>query len=930
MIRIARSLSLVMLSCLAVSAPAAPIDNVKQKVSAFDSTHAHNPPAAVDGKGGGSPDAFTPATYVHRYGLNHMERTGSPEFGGAGWIDTWTNDCSEPASPTPESPARLRLDYQKPEAIAQFALYFPCQGNMDGYLPELAHAAAVKTVEVFRSDDGATWESAVRIQQLEWTHPQIVRIPNPIPARYYLFSFEAMAPGNNALRLYEIEAYTDPKEPIATKPITPQAEPAAETPTGSGPSSGNLAAGAWKGEWQADPAGLKLNLEQGAARFAVPIDLKPDNQTPAAPWQSMTAKSGTAGIAAPASGGSAMCRITAEELGVRLTVTIPPPAPWTARGSVMVRVPVANAKFRFLPEYLGSTEPAKSAWPGWYLPTVMASITTDQGTIALAPSTDRHRIGIDGDSMTIRLFPDETGEASILLIPVDGDWVKAFQTVVYGVWDFKTLKQYRPAAQTALGMIKWLMVDSVWSEEWQQLRSFPDGEFFFVFYGAPYAIPALWQRAIIAGDAEAERKVKLSAKFLLEAPVRVKDGPMKGGFYSQMAGTKAQYTLTDQAHQHWMVTHTTGAAIWALLYHQTMLPQRDPAIDAAIVESADHLLRLQQPDGGWFYAYFENGTLGTGHFMDSGTIWNIWSLWRAGKALGREDYLEAARRGRDWWVAKFLDKHHFTGYWEDSNHKGVIWPTRDGYPAQMATLAFLEMGDTQHAVESANFLATWIHTRTPYYRDYWTGYGNMGEQWTWPANIYLVPGSAYAFQQIEEHAPQPEMFRAFTTIAKSVAWWVDEEGSGYFPSEASGFTAIHKTELSRSYWVDWCGAQEGSRTIMWMLAEVNKRCGGRIAIDPETLRGTVDGKAAHPWQPDGSVTVRVPGEGTTPQANQLNWMGYRAGDTFYLAVLNDQPEGVSGVTVELGKELGEGRERLDLAAGEMRVLSWRLGGQAPP
>ena len=489
-------------------------------------------------------------------------------------------------------------------------------------------------------------------------------------------------------------------------------------------------------------------------------------------------------------------------------------------------------------------------------------------------------------------------------MPIDGDWVKAYQVAVHDVWGFETMRQYRPTAQTALGMLKWLMVDKVWSEEWQHLRSFPGGDFFFIFYGAPYSIPALWQRAIISGDAEAERKVKLSAKFLIEAPVRVKEGPMKGGYYAQMAGSKEKHTLTDQAHNHWLTTHATGAAMWALLYHQTMLPERDEAIDAALVESADHLIRLQQPDGGWFFAYYEDGTLGSGRYIDSGTIWNIWSLWRAGKALGREDYLQAAERGKQWWLTNFLDKHYFTGYWEDANTHGVIWPTRDGYPAQMATLAFLDMGDTEHAIEAANFLATWIHTRTPYYRNYWTGYGNMGEQWTWPANIYLVPGSAFAFQQIQQHAPNPAAFQPFTSIAKAVAWWVDDEGSGYFPNEASCFTPIHLTELTKSYWVDWCGAQEGSRAIMWIIAEMNKRSQGLIAIDPETLRGTIEGEAAHPWQPDGSVKVTVPNEAMGNQANQLNWLGYRAGNRFYLAVLNDQAQAQDGVQIELAPELG--------------------------
>lgn len=238
----------------------------------------------------------------------------------------------------------------------------------------------------------------MRIAQLPWTSPQVVEIPDPKPARYCLFSFEAMAPGNNALRLQEIEAYLDADEAITTEPLTRDDWPAQPSaPPGGGEPGGKLQAGKWRGTYDLTTGGLQLKLANSEASFELAVSLKPDAQGASEGWHSVDAGGVPAFVAKSAAGGWVGARLTAERLGVRLSVSMPPPAPFTEPRSLMIRIPVSGARYRFIPQFLGSTEPATWAWPGYWLPTNMAAIQTDRGTFAIAPDTDRPGHGSPSD-----------------------------------------------------------------------------------------------------------------------------------------------------------------------------------------------------------------------------------------------------------------------------------------------------------------------------------------------------------------------------------------------------------------------------------------------------------------------------------------------------------------------------------------------------
>lgn len=182
----------------------------------------------------------------------------------------------------------------------------------------------------------------------------------------------------------------------------------------------------------------------------------------------------------------------------------------------------------------------------------------------------------------------------------------------------------------------------------------------------------------------------------------------------------------------------------------------------------------------------------------------------------------------------------------------------------------------------------------------------------WFAAYSAVASDVEGFAPMRQYRPvtraamfaDQAMWRPYTTIAKAVAWWVDEEsGAGFFPGEASAHVPIHAIPLRKSYWVDGCGAQEGSRVIWWTLEAVNQRSAGLVVIDPMTLKGTLDGKPGRPYLPDGAVQVTVEGEGRAPRATQVNWMGYRTDDGFYLAIVNDVELAAKGVRIQTSDAL---------------------------
>ncbi len=853
-----------------------------------------SPAAAVDGVGGGSPWPFAYRCYIRRPWLSDAMRKGHPDTGGAGWLSPWTPDCSETGAPSVVWPARLLLDYGTPVPVAQLAIYFPRRGNGDTYLTPTAYAASLQSVEVLRSDDGITWESSVRIPSLPQTSPQIIVIPAPKPSRYYILSVESMSLGNDALRIYEVETYTDPDAKIETEDLfpAPPAPPAGERSQSADPNPSSLPD---RYGFQVTQEGFDLSWKTERGAIPVSVSATPDGKPGTPPWNKVDSHEST--LQADVEGGSCVIHVAPGPQGLHLTVRMPP-LEGRARRFIYLRFNVPDARVRFIPAYLWSREPVKSAWPGHWLPTCMAAIETSTGTFFVAPDSDQCRIGIQGDDISLCLFPGPAA-ASTLLSVVDGDWWKAYQSVVTQVDKFTKIPQLRPASQAAFGITRWLMGKENWSETWGMQRSFPAGkdfypekEFFFILYGVPYSIPALWQRFLLTGDEEARKRLDGIAEFLIDSPARVQEGPMKGGYYSTLAGSRNHYRLIDQAYNGWMTSQASGAALWSLIYHRKLLENPSDRLDKAIQETADFLVKTQTSDGGWVYAHWEqDGTILSATYTSSGAIWNLWALHQAGCLHQNQNYLEAAQKGRDWWCRTFLDNHYCQGYWEDSNGLERIHPTREGYEFSLAVLAFLEMEDRGHALEAAKNLACWVQTRTPDYRDSFTSLGNIPEQFTWPGDAYIAPQAGFALQQIM-HSTEDSFWKPYSEICKTISWWCEEDtGAMFFPLEAAAFLPLDKGELTKTYWGDWCGAQCSSRTIWWLADAINSRSLGKIAVDRDRLKGTLFGAPCSARIPDSLMVKPLSG------SKQLNWMGYESESGFHLALLNDDEQTAAEISV---------------------------------
>ncbi|MGB9620448.1 MAG: hypothetical protein ACPL7K_08560 [Armatimonadota bacterium] len=120
----------------------------------------------------------------------------------------------------------------------------------------------------------------------------------------------------------------------------------------------------------------------------------------------------------------------------------------------------------------------------------------------------------------------------------------------------------------------------------------------------------------------------------------------------------------DQGCNRWITAHNMGAVLWAI----THVWHSRGTLPADILEGArdvaDWMVRMQEDDGSWHYAYYEDGAVAS-PMSDSGTIWNVWSLWRFGRLTGETKYLDAAEKARSYFKQTFTANHLYRGYWED-------------------------------------------------------------------------------------------------------------------------------------------------------------------------------------------------------------------------------------------------------------------------
>ncbi len=492
-----------------------------------------------------------------------------------------------------------------------------------------------------------------------------------------------------------------------------------------------------------------------------------------------------------------------------------------ASGILALRLRPENVKFRFMPAYVYSKEPVSYfegvygkqplVQGGWFPPTRMVALETTEGTVGLVPDRDRCLMGVEQDDavMKIRLG----GEPAEILIPVvAGDWFECFRYVVNNVYKFTEPRQYRPLIESVIGEAQYLSTnEDVWSQKMEVVTSFPKIDYVYAFYGLTYTIPALYGWYQMTGDTRALERARKCVRWLLNYPgVRIKEGPTAGAFFSQYVSPEIEKwrlgSLTisekgnggcDQAGNRWLEPHASGAVALTLLHYYVADGKRDgPALEAAKA-ALDWLLRIQNPSGGWSYAYQPEGTKLTEE-EDAGNIWNIWALYRYGKLTGERRYLDAAEKAKGWFASKFLSSNICRGYWEDvsgsNGHVGLSW---EAYEFGIAAVVFADMGEKELAVEAARNAVTWIWTRVVDCREYFNSYGHAHEQWGWPPATYVAPMFGLA-AQTAYRLTGDEFFRQFAGAAKTIGWWIVRGREMVFgPQGPPGLTSAGFLALGR-------------------------------------------------------------------------------------------------------------------------------------
>ena len=712
------------------------------------------------------------------------------------------------------------------------------------------------------------------------------------------------------------------------------------------PSDGTLIGQESNTDWSVVGSQLMLATTPAGASASIrsTLGIKLDNtDLVLAPAES---SSGSLTIRAETAAGILEIGIVPEGSGVRLSYELlPSGVDLGAKLTNVLDLALATrtrASFRFLPGWVYSDELASQALEANFCPTRMAAVTGSEGTVALVPSVDRCRLGIIGNAaVTTQRFAG--GPIVVRIAATQGDWFEAFKYVVSRIYQFADPLQYRPLIDMVCAESKYLAEDpTIWSPTYQTLRSFPNTDYFFNFYGVPYSLPALYSRYLATGDINARNRALGIVNWLRTSAIRSSNPATAGAFYSSYIEGIGP---TDQAHNNWLEPHSSGVGAWTLLYYYNASGRTDAAVLASARSALDWLISIQKPNGGWNYAYLPNGIPVTDQ-EDAGNIWNIWALYRMWRYTGEQKYLDAALRGRDWFAATWLPKRLCRGYWEDgSGYQGQVNLTTEAYEFAIATLVFAEMGESTLAVECAKNAVTWTWTRTVAARDYFNSYGHAHEQLGWPPATYVAPMFGMA-AHVAYVLSNDEFFAPFAGTPKVIGWWIEQpSGAGFWPLEGITFVPL-EGPLTIQYWVDWITAQQASLGFRWLVSEVNRRCPGKIALDAETFRGTVMGEEA-------TLSVRESDCSVASRAHsQINWLGYRFNQGYALAVMNhstatdvDVYPNLAGLGIPNAYceslVTSNGAEwttysaadpsavRVSIPAGGTAILVWRVSADAP-
>lgn len=799
--------------------------------------------------------------------------------------------------PTPQAPVICEVDYGTPVAVTAFVHYFYVPGSRN-----LNHLfcgpSAFRRVRIgARNTANSDWKVVATLEDLSPACPQVLPVATPDPARYWRLEILELGPGAEMLLTYEIETYTGGVPKIAAnlaESPDPSAAFAARMRTHR-PSVGMVHGAVASSK---DDLSLEVSLESsnrtahGQLQLAVKdqaIPLKPISN---ASWE------------ASLSTGSILIQGQPTPMGLLLELT------YTAKPDQPIKYQHATLQMRaqkaspyYMPAYVWSEQPVTLMVNAASVQTRLATLSAEGMTLCLVPGTDHGKLGFRQEAAQSELLlgPEPV---PVLLTAVSGDWWEAYRFAIREIYAFREQPQTVPVSEIQYGISRYMVLgDDVWEPTLGTVRSWPVVDAFylltkgftaFAFYGATYSVPCYWARYVMSEDDLARERCRSIIHWLCRSGVRMQQGPTRGAFFSEQRfynGEKPNFEKvgSTQANTAILTSQSTGAALWTLLYYRAVSGERNQELDEAIDEAAAWLLKTQLPDGGWPYGHDltgkplldqveMGGDLKSKASPSSGAIWNIRALWRLGQETAVKKYLEAAENGKSWFASAFIANHHHHGYWEDGGPG-----TREGYAAAVAALTFVEMGDRQLAIDTAKDAVQWVFTRQIECREPNNSAGLVAEQTGWPPASYCNPIMALAAWTAWQ-ASGDDFWQPFAMIPKAIGWWYQPD-RGAMVWIPDGGNAPIVGPHPESWWNDWTIAQVGALALVWLIKEVNRRAQGAIEINEDSLMGTVLGRKARAWAPQGGIRPILPTHG------QVNWVGFRSDSSFMVALFN---HGVSG------------------------------------
>lgn len=787
----------------------------------------------------------------------------------------WARDDA----PREGKPAAVIFNYGKPVKATALAHYFYVPGCRDQKWGDwLSGPSAFKEIRIYASDDKADWKEVSHLNNLPAGCPQLLAIENPVSAQYLKIEVLSLADGAGRLRSYEIDTYVDE---------VPKSLPTGDKGKAQRRGFPNKAAlePAKAGEIiRINDGKLDFGLHTAKGRVDITLDVKVSDQ--AVLWDKEPKQ--TSGITGTAAGHKIEMEADFVKAGLLLKFKWHGPVTYPMAKLDVIARPKITPNEWCVPEYYYSNKeaPTNRGYSSASVQTCISIISDGKQCLTFIPDTDQSWVGVIADGI-YTTFPINGETQSALLAASDGDWFSGFEKAVADVFDFNEPRQFAPVTSTVETLYAYLMQPSLWSEEYQMLRSFPDTDFFYIFYSLPYAIPAMINWEALSGDSVVGDKIDKILRFTLDR--RIREGTMKGAIFSQYADKelveKSQVPFgyapyyawhkdypdeklvgMDQAGNRWITAHCMGSVLWAVCYVWECRGELPKDIIEASRDVADWMVRYMKEDGSWSYGYKEDGSIAS-PMSDSGTIWNTWSLYKFAKLTGEKKYSDAAEKSADYFRNTFVKNHLYRGYWEDNYGNGAtVLNDAQGYESSIAALAFADMGDNKSANSTAKDGLRFVCTRTLESRDYWTSYGGASEQQAWAPGSYIAPTFGRA-AQVAWLDGGGEFLGRFSGLAKTIGWWIDATGTSFWIGEAVGQQPIEmyrKQGGQRSYWALWDCAQKANFAIQWLVDDVKRRSGGKLDIDPENLRGTDDdGNTAHVRLFDGIINST---------SGQVNWL----------------------------------------------------------